>query len=100
MLQENLKEEPQNAEIHFTIADWAFYGLSNPTLAFKEAEAALELDTRNTFYRYWYARWLYCIQDYNKAISQYEMILQQEPDNKKAREWLVKCKREKKKSER
>ena len=92
-LQEYLKIDPNDADIHFTLADWAFYGPRDRDLAFKEVQIALKLDPKNTFYRYWYCRWLGYTRNYENAIAECEKILQLDPGNKKAKEWLEECRK-------
>ena len=92
-LHEYLKVDPHDAETHFTLADWAFYGPGDRDLAFKEVRIALKLDPENTYYRYWYCRWLGYTHDYENAIAECEKILQIDSGHKKAKEWLEECKK-------
>jgi tetratricopeptide (TPR) repeat protein len=92
ILYDCLTVYPDNAEIHFTIADFAIYGISNYELAFKEVKNALELEPKNIHYRYWYAKWLFYRRNYREAEAECKKILSLNPDRKDARDLLDECK--------
>ncbi|PIP08260.1 MAG: hypothetical protein CO012_06450 [Syntrophobacterales bacterium CG_4_8_14_3_um_filter_49_14] len=64
-----------------------------PYASLARSHFALKLDPKNTFYRYWYCRWLGYTRNYENAIAECEKILQLDPGNKKAKEWLEECRK-------
>jgi tetratricopeptide (TPR) repeat protein len=79
ILYECLTLYPNNAKVHFTIAEYAIYGVGDWKEAFKEFEKALELQPGNTWYRYWYAVHLFRNKKYQKAEKQFKKVIELDP---------------------
>lgn len=90
-LYDYLRLYPDNAEIHFTIADFAIYGSRDWELAYKEVNKALGLKPGNIYYRYWYAKWLSYQKNYKEAESECKKILSLNPYHKDTLELLSQC---------
>lgn len=91
LLRGYLQTDPANAELHFTLADWLFYGVKDKDAALEEAEQSLQLAPENNYYRYWYAKWLYYLREYEKSLAQCERILSANPHDKLTQELSDLC---------
>ncbi|MFH1776619.1 MAG: O-antigen ligase family protein [Candidatus Omnitrophota bacterium] len=91
ILYDYLKSHPNNAQVHFTIADFAFYGKGDFARVFKEASKAIELEPENIHYRYWHAKWLFYRHRYADAASECKKILALKPIHKATQDLLKEC---------
>ncbi|MFH1259651.1 MAG: O-antigen ligase family protein [Elusimicrobiota bacterium] len=89
LMQGFVRTYPQNAELHFTLADWLFYWKKEKSLAMQEAERALKLDPNNNYYRYWYAKWLYYQGMYQKSLQECQTILTKNPSDRLTKELVA-----------
>jgi tetratricopeptide (TPR) repeat protein/O-antigen ligase len=97
-LKDCLKKAPDNAELHFWIADRSFYHRDEYGWNFTESyyKKALQLAPKNAFYRMWHGIHLFYLGKYEEAVKDLEMALTMDIDQEyktKAKQFIVRCRR-------